>query len=265
MLNITNLTVYYNNEDFPSLKNFSLDWKSNGLIVIAGNSGSGKSTFAKAIFNLLPNNSKVSGTILLNNQNIAEIPEEQVFRTLGFLPQFPSDYVLNLLVYDEIAFPLENLGFSKSEIAQRIEEVGSQLRISHLKSKIVTELSSGELQKVALATALVSKPSIIVLDEPFARIDSDSEISLINSLSELKKSSLIIVLEHHLDYILDLTDYMILLDNGQIISQGIPQKVLNDLKQNKPEISKILIPPNLKDFMNYDIILNELKNVLKGY
>lgn len=247
----------------PSLDNFSFDWKTTGLVVIAGNSGSGKSTFAKVLFNLLPSNCEVSGSILLNNKNITEIPEEQRFELLGFLPQFPSDYVLNLLVYDEMAFPLENLGLTKSEIAKQIEKVLNQLRISHLKNRVITELSSGELQKVALATALISEPSIIILDEPFARIDSDSEITLIENLAELKKTSLIIILEHHLDYILELADYIILLDKGKIISKGLPKSVLDDLNHNKPEISQILIPPNTKDLISYNAVLNKLKTILK--
>ena len=199
MLHISNLSVFYKSETTPALKDFNLDVDSNGLIIIAGNSGSGKSTLAKSIFNLLPKNSTVLGSISINNQNMTELKQSQLFKLIGFLPQFPADYVLNLLVHDEIAFPLENLGFTKVEINQRITAILKQLKISHLEYRIVTELSSGELQKVALATAMVTRPAILVLDEPFARIDSDSELTLNNIIKELKETTNVIILEHHLD------------------------------------------------------------------
>lgn len=263
MLHISNLTVFYKSETLPALKDFNLVINSNGLIIIAGNSGSGKSTFAKAIFNLLPKDSNVSGSISFDSQNMTELKQSQLFKLVGFLPQFPSDYVLNLLVHDEIAFPLENLGFSKAEINQRITTILEQLKISHLEYRVVTELSSGELQKVALATAMISQPAILVLDEPFARIDSDSELTMINILKELKETTIVIILEHHLDYILELADHVILLDKGQISTQGPAQQVIENLNENKPEISQIIIPPNQKNLISYSNTLTKIQNFLR--
>ncbi len=264
LLHITNLTISYGNETSPALVNFSLQSNDTGIILIAGNSGSGKSTLAKSFLKLLPENCNISGSIEIDEVNILSLDRNQLLRKIGFLPQFPMDYNLNLLVYDEIAFPLENLGYSKREIASSIDSILNKLHIAHLKYKLITELSSGELQKVGLATALISRPSILILDEPFARMDSNSELILIELLKDLKKDSLIIILEHHLDYILEICDTVFLLDKGNTISQGTPQKIISGLNTNKPEISKIIIPPDKQNFISYSNLMVELTNYLSN-
>ena len=262
MLQVSNLTICYNHANEPSLKDFSLNVSTNSLIVISGDSGSGKSTLAKALINLLPKGTKKTGEITINNIGLSSNSPKDLFSTIGFLPQFPMDYNLNLLVYDEIAFPLENLGCTKEEITKKIDIILEKLHIQYLKNKIITELSSGELQKVSLATAMVSEPKIIILDEPFARMDPKSELNLIEIIKELKKSSLIIILEHHLDYILELADWVVILDDGETVAQGNSQEIIEKLGQNKPEISQIIIPPNRSNFSSFEKTLSELKKYI---
>ena len=263
MLHISNLTITYGTDERPALENFSLKADNNSLIVIAGNSGSGKSTLARSFLHLLPNECKISGAITIDDFNINELDNQELFKKIGFLPQFPMDYILNLLVYDEIAFPLENLGYSKKEIFDKILKILDKLKISHLKHRIITEISAGELQKVALATALITNPSIVILDEPFARMDSNSEIALINYLKELKKNSIIIILEHHLDYILEIADYVFFLNEGKVVFQGIPQNIISKLNENRPEISDLHIPPDKTNYTSYKVLLKDLQDYLK--
>ena len=263
MLRISNLTIFYGNQTNPALYNFSIDISHNGIYLIAGNSGSGKSTLAKSLLNLLPAKSKVMGKVEVDNK-VVDLEKRTISQLkIGFLPQFPMDYVLNLLVRDEIAFPLENSGFSKDDIENSINNILQKLNIQHLKNRIVTELSSGELQKVALATAIVTHPSVIILDEPFARIDSTSELNLIQILRELKKFSIIFVLEHHLDYILELSDQVIILDKGSTIASGTPNEIISQLKENKPEIGKIVIPPEKTNYVSYSLIVKDLELYLQ--
>lgn len=262
MLLISNLTISYKHNNVPSLKDFSLNLSNNSLIVVSGNSGSGKSTLAKSLINLLPKGVRKTGKIAIDNIDITNLSHNDIFSTIGFLPQFPMDYILNLLVYDEIAFPLENLGFSKQEIDKKINNVMKKLKIQHLKNKIITELSSGELQKVSLATAIVSEPKILILDEPFARMDPNSELNLIEIIRELKNNSLIIILEHHLDYILEIADWLVILDKGLTVAQGVPNEIIENLGQNKPEISQIIIPPIETNYISFTNILIDLKKYL---
>lgn len=262
LLRITDLTVYYANESIPALENFTFETNDKGLIIVAGQSGSGKSTLAKSFLNLLPHNCKISGKIEIDSINILSMNRDLILTKIGFLPQFPMDYILNLLVNDEIAFTLENLGYTKDEIPVLIDETLERLHIAHLKNRLVTEISSGELQKVGLATALISKPKVLILDEPFARMDSNSELSIIELLKELKEETLIIILEHHLDYVLEISDMVFLLDNGKTIAQGTPQEIIHKLNTNKPEISQVHVPGKNLVYINYSDILDDLAEFL---
>ena len=136
MLQISDLTIYYKHNKTPSLKDFSLSVSNNSLIVISGNSGSGKSTLAKSLINLLPKNVIKTGKITINNIELTNLSPNDIFSIIGFLPQFPMDYNLNLLVYDEIAFPLENLGFSRQQIAKKVNNILNKLNILHYFDKM---------------------------------------------------------------------------------------------------------------------------------
>lgn len=265
LLEISNLSVSYLKDNITALRNFNLKITENSLTLISGNSGSGKSTFANCIMNLLPKNKSIdiSGTLKIDNLLIKNLKKRNFLQLVGFLPQFPMDYVLNLLIYDEIAFPLENLGYSKNEIEIKVNFILNKLKIMHLKNKIITEISSGELQKVALATALVTEPKILILDEPFARLDSDSELNLINILQSLKKEMIIIVLEHHLDYLLEIVDNIIILDSGNIIYQGNTSQCIEHLKEiDLPEIASINFLNSKKPSIKYLETLENLKTLL---
>ena len=110
--------------------------------------------------------------------------------------------------------------------------------------KIQTELSSGELQRVALATALAPDVPILIFDEPMARIDLKSELLLVDLMQKLmKQGKTIIVFEHRLDYLLDFADKVIVLDEGLVVSQGKPIEVIQHvLAIDPPEVSLLEIP-----------------------
>lgn len=262
MLHISNLTINYYNDTIPALENFSFDINQNGIYLIAGTSGSGKSTLGNALLNLLPKKCSINGLIEFDNEKIQNIGRKKLIKTISFLPQFPMDYILNLLVKDEVSFPLENLGYSKSEIPIYLDQILEKLHIQHLKNRIVTEISSGELQKVALATALITKPKILILDEPFARMDSNSEVNLIELLNEIKKDTIIIIFEHHLDYILEISNYVVLLDQGKTIAQGKPDEIVLSLNENTPEYCKISIPKNNNSYTSYSNLISDLQMFL---
>ncbi|MHA2227303.1 MAG: energy-coupling factor ABC transporter ATP-binding protein [Candidatus Hodarchaeales archaeon] len=243
LLEIFDLSVKYQNSPKWALKDVTFQSGIGELIVIAGSSGCGKSTLAQTIVRLIPSFVKaaVQGTIRLNGNILDKIKQKDLVQNIGYVPQYPSDFTTTLLVEEEIAFPLENLGFPRSEIKNQVKYVLEQLEISHLRFRLVTELSSGELQRVALATALAPIPPILILDEPMARIDPKSEVKLAKILRKLVDSNhLILAFEHRLDYLLPETDRLILLENGKIIGDGNPRHLLEDLTAiDLPEVSEI--------------------------
>ncbi|MHA1466116.1 MAG: ATP-binding cassette domain-containing protein, partial [Candidatus Heimdallarchaeaceae archaeon] len=243
MLHIKDLSVKYQLEKSYALNSINIDAKAGEFIVIAGPSGSGKSTLAKVLMSLIPNfiEADIAGIIEYNDESIFGLDRKKLIELLGYVPQYPSDFTTSLLVEEEIAFVLENLAIEAIEINKKLDSILEMLKIKHLKKRLITELSSGELQRVALAVSIVTEAPLIILDEPIARIDSKSEVMLTEILRDVaNKGHLVIAFEHRLDYILQKADRLIILDEGKIISDGLPEKTVSLLKNiDPPEISTL--------------------------
>jgi energy-coupling factor transport system ATP-binding protein len=269
MLQVKDLSVRYLNGKEKALSSINLEAKEGEFIVIAGNSGSGKSTLAQILMTLIPNfiDAKISGNIFYNDTHFKDLSREKLVKMLGYVPQYPSDFTTSLLVEEEIVFLLENLALDSDKIYQRLNNVLAELEIETLQNRVVPELSSGELQRVFLASALAYTPPIIILDEPIARIDPKTEIKLVKKLRDLAdQGHLIIAFEHRLDYILNEADRLIILDKGKIITDGIPSDHLKNLKEiDPPELSLLDIGQDLKlttlyDIPNFKNIVSRIEN-----
>ncbi|MCG3218041.1 MAG: ATP-binding cassette domain-containing protein [Candidatus Heimdallarchaeota archaeon] len=243
MLEIRNLGVKYKRAKEWALKEVNLQAKEGELIVIAGPSGSGKSTLAQTILGLIPAfiNAEIEGEIRVKGQKIESLTRKKRVETFAYVPQYPADFATSLLVEEEIAFPLENMAFPREEIITRIDQVLDLLEINHLRMRLTTELSSGEMQKVALATALALSPPIIVLDEPMARIDPQTETRLAELLRKIAdQGHLVLAFEHRLDYLLGQADRVVIIEEGAIVEDGEPQEAITSLEKiNLPGITKM--------------------------
>ena len=253
-LAVEKLTVTYNGSDQASLYNITFTANRKELIIFAGPSGCGKSTLAKSILTLIPKyySGTLTGQILLNGSNILSLPRKEIIKTIGFVPQYPADFTTSLVVEEEVAFPLENLLSSKEEIKQRLDEIFSQLNIQNLRKKLLTEISSGELQKVALAAAIAPKPTILVLDEPMARLDPKSEVELAETLYNIAmQGTLVLVFEHRLDTLLSKASRLIVIEEGKILADGKPRKLIDKLiGVDLPEVALIEIEGRKYQFLD---------------
>ncbi|MFX0123881.1 MAG: energy-coupling factor ABC transporter ATP-binding protein [Candidatus Hodarchaeota archaeon] len=246
LLEISDLSVRYLNSSQWALEEVNISVEKEELIIIAGASGCGKSTLAQAILGLIPAfvEAEVLGKIKIKGKLLDKLSRREIIQVLGYVPQYPADFTINMLVEEEIAFSLENLAYPRREIQSCIKKVLDQLEISHLRYRLMTELSSGELQRVALATAIAPKPPILIFDEPMARIDPKSEVTLARLLRNLSQNrQLIISFEHRLDYLLPVADRVILLENGRVIADGEPRSLIDKLQNiDLPEVSGIAFP-----------------------
>ena len=256
LLDISDLSVRYHGSSQWALEKVNFSVKKEELIVVAGPSGCGKSTLARTILGLIPAfiEAKILGEIKIREKKIVDISRKEIIQLLGYVPQYPADFTISLLVEEEVAFALENLAFPRQEINFRIGYILDQLEISHLRYRLITELSSGELQRVALATALAPKPPILIFDEPMARIDPKSEIKLARILQSLtRQGHLVIAFEHRLDYLLPLADRLLLLDNGRLIADGEPRSLLDKMKDvDLPEVSELNYPGITQRILDLD-------------
>jgi energy-coupling factor transporter ATP-binding protein EcfA2 len=259
-LKTEDLSIKYHDSDQWAINDISFIAHPGEITLITGASGSGKSTLARTLMTLIPKfySADVKGNIIINDKKIEAYTRSELMKLYGYVPQYPADFITTLSVEEEIALVLENLGESPDNINSKIEEIFLTLKIDHLRNKVQTELSSGELQRIAIAVALAPDVPILILDEPMARIDLKSEVMLVNLLKKLaNQGKMILAFEHRLDYLLSASHKVIILENGTIKAEGRPNQIVNELSEvDMPEISNLKI----KNVQQFPLSLLEAQN-----
>ncbi len=200
LLEISNLTRCYKEGKVKTevLKGVNLSILEHEMIAIVGSSGSGKSTLLHILGTL---DAPTSGTVLFRGKNLFNLNSKELAdfrnRHLGFVYQF-HHLLADFTAYENVAMPLLIGGASNKEIKERVcallERVGLKDRMNHRSS----ELSGGERQRVAIARAVITKPALVLADEPTGNLDHSSSDSVFELLLELKKEvgSAMIVVTH---------------------------------------------------------------------
>jgi len=217
-LKLEHLSIHLNGFE---LKDIHLKIKQDEYFVILGPTGTGKTILLETIAGMHP----VShGELWLGEKKITKTPPEA--RKFGFVYQ---DYALfpHLNVYDNIAFGLKALGYSKKEIAGKIEEIASLLHINSLLNRNIYTLSGGEQQRVSLARALITKPKVLLLDEPLSSLDPNTKELLQYELKQLHKKTgtLMIHVTHDFEEAMFLADRIAIMQEGKVLQVGSPEDV----------------------------------------
>jgi ABC-type sugar transport system ATPase subunit len=184
--------------------------------VLMGRTGSGKTTILEAIIGL---RKLAAGTILLNEQNVTDF--KPALRGVGYVPQDGALFQ-TMTVGDQIALPLVIRKVARSEIRQRVAEVGKWLGISHLLERKPRGLSGGERQRVALGRALSFRPRILCLDEPLSALDDSTRGELIALLKKVQQETEITALHvtHNVGEAEQLADLRLHLVDGKVQEQS---------------------------------------------
>ncbi|MDF2473514.1 MAG: cbiO2 [Anaerocolumna sp.] len=196
------------------------DGESVGII---GANGAGKSTLLKSFVGLLmPSQGRIEiHGVEVNQKNVRKIRE-----MVGVVFQNPDDQLFMSNVYDDIAFGPRNYGMTEEWVKQRIYHMFHAFGIEHLEKSHSNKLSGGEKRIVAIATALVMEPSILLFDEPTSFLDPRMRRRLIELLKELEMTK--IIATHDLDMALELCDRVIILKEGSIYAEGQAKDILTN-------------------------------------
>ena len=204
------------------LRDISFEVPTGGYALIIGPTGSGKTTLLEAVAG---HARLMAGRVFMHDDDVTALPPER--RGLGFVYQqyhlFP-----HLSVRDNIGYGIpRRRGAPNGQPERRIEELADMLAISPLLDRSVRGLSGGEQQRVAMARALAPKPSILLLDEPFAAVDPATRHVLRRELRELHQREGITTLQvtHDFDEALRLGDLVAVLSEGRIAQSGTPEQV----------------------------------------
>lgn len=227
-MNVYQVTDFKFNYPF-SLQQISLNGtftiESGECILLQGASGSGKSTLLAALKGLIPHliAGNLSGEIKFHNRTITDLNEQDLLK-IGYLQQNPDSQLICPDVYSELAFGLENQGFTPATIDYKIMTITEKFSLSQLLNRKVNSLSGGEKQKINLLAILLLEPEVLLLDEPTAFLDPESASQIMQIIAEYVRDKTVIIIEHNLHYLQNLVNRSLYIDeNGKIIPQNLEQ------------------------------------------
>lgn len=229
---VENLKYKYPATEELALDGISFSAEAGEFIGIIGKNNSGKSTLCQAIAGLVPNFYKGSygGKVMVDDIEVKTVDISDLCEKVGTVFQNPFNQVTGskLTVYEEIAFGLENLGVSKDEMVQRIDEAMELLDISKYKDRNPFDLSGGQMQRMAIASIIAMQPEVIVLDEPTSQLDPQGREEVYQAVQKLSKRGItIFMVEHNMEKIASYSDRILLLDEGKQIAYDTPQRIFS--------------------------------------
>lgn len=257
--------VSFSYNDKKIFDNFSLNIRRGSYTSIIGPNGSGKSTLMKLIVGLY----KANGEIKIDDTLMSEDTYKDIRSRIGIVFENPDNQFVAETVMDEIAFALENLNFDKKEIRTRVKEIGKLLDIESIMEKEPHSLSGGQKELVALASALVLKPKILILDEALDMVDNNRRQDVLNVLTNLNNLGMTIInITHNSEELLYGTD-IIVMNNGMVKDHGNTKDILRKEKLFKNNGLELPFVVDLSYKLKYyglvdDIVLDmdELVNLL---
>ncbi len=219
IIEIKNVTHRYKGAAGNTLDGVSLSIKMGETLLLCGASGSGKTSVIRLINGLIPHyyQGTMTGEVTVNGLDISKTQLYELAGVVGTVFQNPRSQFFSVDTDGEIVFGPENIGLSPEEIRSRKEEIVGQMDLDKLLDRSLFELSGGEKQRIACASVAALLPEIILLDEPSSNLDMDSMKMLHDIVREWKsQGKTIVISEHRLWYLKDLTDRVICMDKGAI-------------------------------------------------
>jgi energy-coupling factor transport system ATP-binding protein len=214
----------------PSLRDVTLELEPGTFTVLAGVSGSGKSTLLRALCGLVPHfhGGEASGELSVGGLNVREHGPGELARVCGTVFQEPETQVVMGGVRAELELPLEHRGEPPAAVARAVEETALSVGVGHLLGRRTDTLSGGELQRVAIAAAMVHGPELLLLDEPTSQLDPVAGDELVWLLRRLNEDwgTAVVLAEHRLERCLPAADRVLALVEGRVACDAQPRDYL---------------------------------------
>lgn len=201
----------------------NLEVKEGQIVGLLGPNGAGKSTTFYSVVGIIRPD---RGAVFLNGENISQAPMYlRARKGITYLPQEPSIF-RKLSVEENIMAILETLGIGKEERQSRLKELLADLNITHLAKNRADCLSGGERRRVEITRALVTRPSFILLDEPFAGIDPIAVMEIQGLIGSLKAKGIgVLISDHNVRETLKVCDWAYIMHEGKILEAGDPVSI----------------------------------------
>ena len=215
--------------DRPALRGVDLELERGEFLLVCGASGAGKSTLCRTLNGLIPqfHRGTMRGSVVVDGLNTREHAVGELFGAVGIVLQQPSAQFFCGTVFEELAYGAESLGLPPPEIRTRVREAAETVGVADLLRRKPHELSGGEQQLALIAAMLVARPRVLVLDEPYAHLDSVGVKRVSTALREAKRrGTAVVVSEHRLDQAIVDADRVLVLQDGAVAALGDRDRVL---------------------------------------
>ena len=223
ILKVEGLSVSYG--DNPAIiEDLSFSLKKGERLAIVGKNGAGKSTLAKALCGFVPS----QGKLTYKGQDISQDSIAERSERIGFVLQNPNQMISQTMIFDEVALGLRLRGIEETEVEERVHEVLKTCGLYSFRNWPISALSFGQKKRVTIASILVLRPEIIILDEPTAGQDYKTYTDIMNFLDSLQKQGhTIVMITHDMQLMLEYSDCCLVVVEGKIIADDNPVTILN--------------------------------------
>lgn len=235
---IQNLSFTYPSREKPALQNIDLTIRYGEFVTLCGKSGCGKSTLLRNLKSNLTPHGKRTGSIRFYQRELSTVDQREQASRIGYVLQNPENQLVTDKVWHELAFGLESLGYDSRTIRLRVAEMASFFGIQNLFLRNISELSGGQKQVVNLASIMAMQPDVLILDEPTSQLDPIAADEFLETIRKINREigTTILMTEHRLDAVLPMSDRAVVMDHGQILLDGPPSQVGEELARRKSDL-----------------------------
>ena len=217
---LEHLTFSYPGQTRPALDDLTLTIPEGAVTVLCGESGSGKSTLLRQLKTCLTPHGEAGGTVRFGDALLKDIPFAEQARRIGFVLQHPDDQIVTDKVFHEFAFGLESLGCDEKTMRLRVAEMASYFGIADWFERDVQTLSGGQKQMLNLASVVVMRPDVLILDEPTRGVDVNAKFEIYTVINELAKEGIaIIMVSSELPEIINMCDNVCVVRAGRLVKK----------------------------------------------
>jgi energy-coupling factor transporter ATP-binding protein EcfA2 len=227
-----NLAYTYPGATKSSINDVSIKVEKGDFVLITGPSGCGKTTLCRCFNGLIPHfyQGELKGEILVAGTDVTKTQTHEMAKHVGLVFQNPENQLFALSIEKDVAFGLENLGFSRKEMRERVDWALNLTGIYDIRERSPHEVSGGQQQRVAIAAVLAMQPEIIVLDEPTSFLDPLSAEKIFEVIHDLNQrlGITVVLVEHRLDLTARYANHIIIMNEGRVCLDGETHEVLSN-------------------------------------
>ena len=231
MISFRNVSLIYPNSQITVFEDVTFDVSEGEFVLLIGSTGIGKSSVLKLMNGLVPHHTGgiLSGDIAVDGISTRGVRPGELSHLIGIVGQNPINGFVTDIVEEEIAFAMESLAVPESAMRKRVEEVLDLLGLTPLRSRVIASLSGGEQQRVAIASALVMNPKILLLDEPTSALDPVAAEEVLAILQRIVHDLgvTVVIAEHRLERVIHYADRVIHIGSDGTVIVGSPSDVLS--------------------------------------